>query len=170
MIRGDGGADGGLPRSSSMITHEVVCCSVPMRPAAGNAAAAGGTAFGCRDRTGRTTWCQGCGGSPVPPSPSWICAWWCGVTCTPSLVSCAGRALCVGELNPDACPRRARREPNLPAALGFAHASASVTCSASHLSLQQVDLPVHPLDDGVDLAKLPGEVVGLPSQLGDREC
>ena len=77
---------------------------------------------------------EGTRSSPIPPSPPWICAWWCAVPCAPSPVPRAGHAMCVRELNPRACPRRTWSEPDYPPALGFAHASTSVTCSASDQS------------------------------------
>ncbi len=76
-------------------------------------------------------WCRRLRKSPVPPSPSWICTRWCAVPCAPSPVCCAGRAMCAGESNPCACPRRARSEPDYPPARGFVHASTSATCSAT---------------------------------------
>ena len=47
------------------------------------------------------------------------------------------------------------------------HASTSATCSAP--SVEQVGLPVGPLDERIDLTELPSKVVGLASQVGDRK-
>jgi hypothetical protein len=52
---------------------------------------------------------------------------WCAVHCEPSPVCGTGRAMCAGESNPCACPRRARRGPDYPPALGVVHASTSAT-------------------------------------------
>ena len=45
----------------------------------------------------------------------------------------------------------------------------STTCSADVVLLDQVDLPVRLLDPDAQVPDLPGDVVGLAAQLGDRE-
>jgi hypothetical protein len=88
----------------------------------------------------------------------------CPVTCAPCwAVLCAGiRTL--------RCPPRARRGPCCPSARRVVHASATATCSTSwSWSVQQLDLPVRPLNADVELAQLGGELVGLGAQPGNRQ-
>ena len=59
------------------------------------------------------------------------------------------------ESNPYACPRRARSEPEYRRLPGRARLHVGYLLR-NLSSVQQVDLPVRPLDQGVDLAKLPG--------------
>ncbi|GAA4521710.1 hypothetical protein GCM10023191_100250 [Actinoallomurus oryzae] len=62
-----------------------------------------------------------------------------------------------------------RDEPDYPPALGMVRAPTVGYLLRIPLSVQQVDLPIGPLNERIDLAKPPGEIIGLAAQLSHRQ-
>ena len=88
----------------------------------------------------------------------------CSVTCAPCWA-----ALCPGSRTPR-CPSRARSGRTFPARPGgCARLRGDYLLHPALALFQEVELPVGLLDPHVGLAQLPGQVVGLRTQVRDRQ-
>src|SRR5689334_16870796 len=99
--------------------------------------------------------------TPIPPSPfvdlhPVVCRALCAVTC----VRCWACVVRWGNRTPAPALGAPTGEPDCPPALGFGARLHVGYLLRTVRSVQQVDLPVRALNEGIDVAQLPRQVVG----------